>query len=240
VNGFGYSKGEANVAGRDDGTTKHFLMAVGSNESTGWTAGHHKLVMQGTLDSTTGDVAMNYVQFMQYPDDAGSMAKQILVLRTFVKGNSKTHAFQVQAAEANTGSGPGCWNWGSIQGAGFSKGAGKSFLVFYRGTNASADPNGVTGPGTTGNYFCIGADTTKASFGQGIYARPAGYAEAEIPSACAASTADVKALSRWELTNAMHPNDCATRADPTTTDYPVSGDSALFKGTGALGLGLSF
>lgn len=239
VGGFGYAVGEANVALRDDGTTKHLLLSAGSKEATGWTPGRHKLVMQVSFDTETGDLVLNFTQYSKAPAGGGSNADEVVAMRSYIKGNAKTHYFEVQTASANTGSGPGYWNWSSVQGAGYSKGAGKSFLVYYRGTNATKDPNGVVGPGTAGGYFCIPGDTTKASFGAGIYAKPTGYAALEIPGACADYKAAVEGMTKWEIAN-VQAADNATPIDPTTNDYPVKSDSALFTGTGEQHLGLAF
>jgi len=234
VSGFGYQTGEANIALRKVGNETHFLVSIGSGDAaSGWTQGRHKLVMQGVYDSAKGDLELNFVQYMQYPtNDGGGMADQVMILRSHIKGNEKTHYFEFQAGGTNDGSGPSHWNWSNIQGAGYSKGAGQHFLIFYRGTNAQGDPNGVPGAGTQGAYYCIAADTTKASFGAGIYQQPAGYADTAIPADCAAYGSTVAAMPRWEITG-------TTTTTPQSTDYPLTSDSALYTGSGAQHLGLS-
>ena len=229
VNAFGY-QGEVHMATREDGTSRHFLIAVGAAE--GPVAGLHKVVMQGKLDSISGDIELNFVQFSQYPPGT-PMGGMITVMRSYIKGNANTHQFLIAAVAANTGSGPAMWNWSSIQGAGFSKGSGKHFLVFYRGTNASSDNNGVKGPGVSGGHFCIAADTTKADFGAGIYAKAQGYELSAIPTECAADVTELTGVPVWNITDTQ-------TVEPKTMDIPVKADSALFKGTGKLGLGLVF
>lgn len=155
-----------------------------------------------------------------------------LIERTYIKGNEQTHYFEIMAGSTNDGSGAAYHNWASIQGAGYSKGDGQHFLVYYRGTNGARDQNGVVGPGTAGGYYCISANTTKALFGSAIYANPIGYTADTVPADCATFGATVAAMPRWEIA------DYAT-VNPTSSDYPLTTDSALFIGTGDQKLGLA-
>ena len=125
-------------------------------------------VIQGTYNSTTGDVDIDIATYVHYT------GQNDFSLRTKITGNEKTHAFTLKIMKDTAGGGYVI----TFVGQGVSKGAGNHFLF------KASDSNGV------GGYYCFSADAAEADLKTiGDVGSPS------VPTACAAYGDAVTAMT---------------------------------------------
>jgi hypothetical protein len=138
--------------------------------------------IQTRFNDTTKDVELTFAQTVNYPagSDMGGVSGSGFATRTYIKGNSDTHAFELKLAMSN--------QWGSpmsIVGKGISQGAGNYFLMR-----------------DSANYYCLPAGATETDLRS---ITPTDYTAA-TGGACTAYVADVDTLYLTKYVGGQIPN----------------------------------
>ncbi len=154
-------------------------------------------VIQTRFNSATKDVELTFAQTVNYPagSSMGGATGTGFATRTFIKGNSGTHAFELKIAMVNQ------WGGTSIVGKGISKGAGNYFLM----------KNGT-------NYYCLPAGATETDLISIVTTTQAG-----VSANCSSYVAGVDALTQYNVSDPAHlPNyNNLTSFDLGVTGTPV-------------------
>jgi hypothetical protein len=137
------------MAAREVGNQRHFLVAVKQGDGSD--------IMQGTYDSDSKDLELNSMTLIPYT--TGTMAGDTYGIRSYIKGNETTHAFEFRFLQFSYSHQMNMYYYYSVIGQGVSKGDTSHFL-FY-GTSTTT-PNG--GAGISAGYYCFAATDAETEY----------------------------------------------------------------------------
>lgn len=135
--------------------------------------------IEAHLNLSTGNVELTFAQTVNYPPGSsmGGSPGSGFATRTFIAGNSATHAFELKIAMANSGG-----YSQSLVGKGVSQGSGQYFLI----------RNGT-------DYYCLPAGATETDL-MSITPTP----EVGVSTDCSGYVAGVKAITPYDTGNPAH------------------------------------